>query len=209
MKRYLIGLGVLAFFVLSVIGLGQVFRNTDQILNASYSSSAVALRANDTSNPNPLGCDTPSNADQVLNCVYDPATTSLFVTVVGGGVPGTGTVTDFSAGTLSPIFTTSVATSTSTPALTFALSTVAKNKFLAGPVSGADAAPTYRFIDGVDLPALATVAFAALLTQPNGTILYCSDCDAPTVAGTNNTCTSAGAKAGAEAHKVRGAWQCY
>lgn len=39
-----------------------------------------------------------------------------------------GTVTSFSAGNLSPLFTTSVGTSTSTPALTFALSTATANQ---------------------------------------------------------------------------------
>lgn len=55
---------------------------------------------------------------------------------------GTGTVTTFSAGTLSPIFTTSVATATSTPALTFALSTAGAHTFL-GNNTGSTAAPSY------------------------------------------------------------------
>lgn len=60
----------------------------------------------------------------------------------GGG--GGGTVTSFSAGNLSPLFTTSVATSTSTPALTFALSNAAQNSVLAGPASGGSGAPSYQ-----------------------------------------------------------------
>lgn len=67
---------------------------------------------------------------------------------------GTGTVTDFTAGDLSPLFTTSVATSTATPDLTFSLSTQAANKVFAGPSTGADAAPTFRSIVAGDVPTL-------------------------------------------------------
>ncbi len=60
----------------------------------------------------------------------------------GGG--GSGTVTSFSAGNLSPLFTTSVATPTTTPALSFSLSTQSANLVFTGPSSGAAAAPTFR-----------------------------------------------------------------
>ena len=65
---------------------------------------------------------------------------------------GGGTVTSFSAGNLIPLFSTSVATATSTPALTFALSTVAANKALMGPTSGADAAWAARLLVAADIP---------------------------------------------------------
>lgn len=55
---------------------------------------------------------------------------------------GVGTVTNFTAGALSPLFTTSVATSTSTPALTFTLTNAAANSIL-GNATGSAAAPTY------------------------------------------------------------------
>ncbi len=54
---------------------------------------------------------------------------------------GSGTVTSFSAGTLSPLFTTSVATATTTPALSFALSNAAAFTVF-GRGSGAGA-PSY------------------------------------------------------------------
>lgn len=57
---------------------------------------------------------------------------------------GSGTVTSFSAGNLSPLFTTSVATSTTTPALTFTLSNAAQNSVLAGPASGGSGPPSYQ-----------------------------------------------------------------
>jgi hypothetical protein len=62
----------------------------------------------------------------------------------GCGTPsGTG-VSSFGAGNLSPLFTTSVATATSTPALSFTLSNAAQNSVLAGPASGGAGAPSYQ-----------------------------------------------------------------
>lgn len=63
---------------------------------------------------------------------------------VNGVAVGFGTVTAFSAGSLSPLFTTSVATSTTTPALSFSLSNAAQNSVLAGPPSGGTGAPSYQ-----------------------------------------------------------------
>lgn len=56
----------------------------------------------------------------------------------GGG----GTVTSFSAGNLSPLFTTSVATATTTPALSFALSNASANTAF-GNFTGSSAAPSF------------------------------------------------------------------
>ena len=53
-----------------------------------------------------------------------------------------GTVTSFSAGNLSPLFTTSVATATTTPALTFSLSNAAAGTVF-GNATGSAAGPTY------------------------------------------------------------------
>lgn len=58
----------------------------------------------------------------------------------GGG--GSGTVTTFSAGTLPPLFTTSVATATTTPSLTFTLSNAAANTAF-GNFTGSSAAPGF------------------------------------------------------------------
>lgn len=63
---------------------------------------------------------------------------------------GSGTVTTFSAGNLSPLFTTSVATATTTPALTFTISNANANTVFAGPASGSAAAPTFRALGPVD-----------------------------------------------------------
>lgn len=75
--------------------------------------------------------------------------------LVGGTVPhwvdtaaagGSGTVTDFSAGDLSPLFTTSEATTTTTPALSFAISNAAAFTLL-GRGSGTGA---YSFLSSID-----------------------------------------------------------
>jgi hypothetical protein len=55
---------------------------------------------------------------------------------------GSGTVTSFSAGTLSPVFTTSVATSTTTPALSFSLTNAGANTYFGNP-TGSGAGPIY------------------------------------------------------------------
>lgn len=61
---------------------------------------------------------------------------------VGWSNAGAGTVTSFSAGNLSPLFATNVATPSSTPALTFSLSNAPAHSFL-GNNTGAPAAPSY------------------------------------------------------------------
>lgn len=65
-----------------------------------------------------------------------------------------GSVTSFSAGNLSPLFTTSVATPTTTPALSFTLSTETANTVFAGPATGGAVAPTFRALASADIPAI-------------------------------------------------------
>ena len=66
----------------------------------------------------------------------------------------TAAVTSFSSGNLSPLFTTSVATSTTTPALSFTAVNQNANLVYAGPSSGAAAAPTFRTLVSTDEPAI-------------------------------------------------------
>jgi hypothetical protein len=68
-----------------------------------------------------------------------------------------GTVTNFSAGNLSPLFTTSVANSSTTPALSFALANAAANTVLAGP-NGGTGAPSYRALVAADIPSLSYIS---------------------------------------------------
>jgi hypothetical protein len=64
----------------------------------------------------------------------------------GGGGGGSGTVTSFSAGNLSPLFTSNVATATTTPALTFSLTNTTQYKVFGRSASGSGA-PSYIDID--------------------------------------------------------------
>jgi hypothetical protein len=59
--------------------------------------------------------------------------------------PAAGTVTSFSAGNLSPLFTSSVATATTTPALSFTLSNATASSVFMNPGSSA-AAPSYTAV---------------------------------------------------------------
>lgn len=77
---------------------------------------------------------------------------AAYAPIVAAATPGT--VTSFSAGTLSPLFTTSVATATTTPALSFALSTAGAHTFL-GNNTGSTTAPAYSAITVADLPTAA------------------------------------------------------
>lgn len=73
---------------------------------------------------------------------------------------GTGTVTSFSAGTLSPLFTTSVATATTTPALSFTLTNAAANTVFGNP-TGSSAAPSYT-----SAPSVVTLTTSTSVTSP-------------------------------------------
>ena len=110
--------------------------------------------------------------------------------------PGSGTVTTFSAGTLAPIFTTSVATATSTPALSFSLTNAAQNAVLAGLSVGGAGAPSYRALVAADLPSLASLydalgaaataqtAAETFATAADVTVLSSAETFATTAAGT-------------------------
>lgn len=73
---------------------------------------------------------------------------------------GSGTVTSFSAGNFSPLFNTSVATATTTPALSFTAINQAANLVYAGPAAGGAVAPTFRALVTADLGTTMTPQFA-------------------------------------------------
>jgi len=91
----------------------------------------------------------------------DAGTSGQVLTSNGGGAPswttlvggGGGTVTNFSSGNLSPLFTTSVTNATTTPALSFTLSNAGAYTIL-GNNTNASAAPAYF------APVLASALFA-------------------------------------------------
>ena len=66
---------------------------------------------------------------------------------------GNGTVTSVSAGGLSPLFTTAVATDTTTPAITFTQVSQTANRVLAAP-DGTNGVPVFRSIVTNDLPVI-------------------------------------------------------
>lgn len=57
------------------------------------------------------------------------------------------------------------------------------------------------------LMSIKAMAFANLGTPADGSMTYCSDCDAPTLI--DSTCTSVGGKTGSFAARVNGAWKCF
>jgi hypothetical protein len=72
-------------------------------------------------------------------------------TSASGTGTGVGNVVSFSAGNLSPLFTTSVANPTTNPALSFAAVNQNKNLFYSGPSTGAAALPSFRTLNKEDL----------------------------------------------------------
>ena len=80
--------------------------------------------------------------------------TNTWALIGPGGGGGGGTVTSFSSGNLAPLFTTAVASPTSTPALSFTLTTQTANTVFSGPTTGSAAAPTFRALVSADIPVI-------------------------------------------------------
>lgn len=68
-----------------------------------------------------------------------------------------GTVTNFTSGALSPLFTTNVATSNTTPALSFTLSSVASGNFVYASPNGGAGVPSFRALLSGDIPSLSAI----------------------------------------------------
>jgi hypothetical protein len=135
----------------------SVFGRTGAVVAASGDYTAAMVGALATSLMTTAGDMIYENATPTAARLPIGATGNVLT--VAGGVPvwaapaTSGTVTSFSSGNLSPLFTTSVATPTTTPALTFALNTQTANTAFAGPTTGAAAAPSFRALVTADLPA--------------------------------------------------------
>ncbi len=107
------------------------------LLLMQSSDSSLMLRANSIQfNPSDILTSHPNYVWTIIDTVKG---TGHWAAPTGGG---SGTVSNFTAGTLSPLFTTSVATATTTPALTFALSNAAANTAF-GNFTGSAATPTF------------------------------------------------------------------
>lgn len=102
------------------------------------------------------------------------AGTTLYLKESGSGNTGwvavthsTGSVTSFSAGTLSPLFTTSVANPTTTPALSFALSNAAGGT-LFGNNATTSGAPAYTTAPVLGIPGTSTGTIALASSTASG-----------------------------------------
>ncbi len=99
------------------------------------------------------------------------ATTAFVANAVS--MAGGGSVSNFSAGNLSPLFTTSVTNSTSTPSLTFNLSNAGAHTFF-GNNTGSTGAPAFVALTVADIPDLSSLyaatahthTFASLTSKP-------------------------------------------
>ena len=97
---------------------------------------------------------------------YNDVTKRLTWGAAGGG-GGSGTVTNFSSGNLSPLFTTSVVNATTTPALSFTAVNQASNLVFASP-NGSTGVPSFRKVVVGDISASGTPSVGTFL-QGNGT----------------------------------------
>lgn len=94
--------------------------------------------ANSTTSPALSFTFSTAPANTMLGNSTGAAAVPTWIPIPTGGGGGTGTVTSFSAGALSPLFTTNVATASTTPALSFVLSQAPANTMLGN--SGASSA---------------------------------------------------------------------
>ena len=123
-------------------------------------------------------------------------TVGQVLTVVGGlptwATPAaTGTVTSFSAGALSPLFTTSVATATTTPALTFSLSNAAGGTVFGNNTTGA-AAPGYTIAPVLGIPGTSTGTIALASSTASGKFTITAPASASTPTFTLPTSSGVG-----------------
>jgi len=148
----------MALLSLSAFGYGQALPYNPPQIAAYWNPTGTAWEPlTSTGGGQALTTNPPPYALYCLNGSgqWVPAEASC----LGGSDVGEGTVTDFTAGTLSPLFTTSVATSTTTPALGFTISNAAQNSVLAGPASGGagaysfQTAPTFSAANLTNFPA--------------------------------------------------------
>ena len=124
-------------------GVSQIIAGTNVTISPSGGTGAVTINA--TGGGGTIG-------SSILygngSGGFSNVTIGTGLTFSGGTLASTasgGTVTSFSAGTLTPLFTTSVANVSTTPALTFSLSNAAANTIF-GNNTGSSAAPAFYTI---------------------------------------------------------------
>lgn len=84
--------------------------------------------------------------------LVQPTASNFYIANPPPGGGGSGTVTNVSASSLTPIFTTNVANSNTAANIVFTLSNAAAGSVLAGPTTGSASPPTFRAIANSDLP---------------------------------------------------------
>jgi len=100
------------------------------------------------------------NVNNALDCdTTNDIATKYDLTQVGGS----GTVTSFSSGNLSPLFSTSVANASTTPALSFSLAAANANLVFATP-NGSAGQGSYRALTSTDIPDLSSLYTITSLT---------------------------------------------
>ena len=124
-------------------GVSQIIAGTNVTISPSGGTGAVTINATG-------GGGTTGSSILYGNGSggFSNVTIGTGLTFAGGTLASTasgGTVTSFSAGTLTPLFTTSVANVSTTPALTFSLSNAAANTIF-GNNTGSSAAPAFYTI---------------------------------------------------------------
>jgi len=127
--------------------------------NYYLSFEDIALKVNNT----PVGYvpTTSGNTTDLNTVVIDSSGDKWIIDILGNAIKmptgggGAGTVTSFSSGNLSPLFTTSVATPTTTPVLSFALSNVSQYQVFGRSAAG-NGAPSW-----ITLPSTAFTGYTA------------------------------------------------
>lgn len=175
----------------------SVFGRTGAVAAATndYSFSQISGSLGHGQLPTLLSADIPNNAANTTGSASKVGGIAITGTPSVGQVPVAtstsaatwqNTVSTLSVGDLSPLFTSSVATATTTPAVTYALSTAAAHKVFMNN-TGSTAAPGFQSIGTADLPAIPlTTGVIGILPIANGG----SGSATPSlVAGTNVTIT--------------------
>ena len=109
--------------------------------------------------------------------------------IKSSGLPGSGTVTSFSAGDLSPIFTSTVTSPTSTPNVSFSAISQAQNLFYASP-NGSSGLPTFRALVAADIPTLTNYVPTSRTLTINGVTYDLSADRSWTISTSSGTVTS-------------------